>query len=108
MYESRGSRAVGRRDAERQGLSTAPTPPSTRERVDVDGLDGVGVNELVRRFQVGGDVEALGAVMAAFDWVAVSCARRMHRRGEPIEDLEQVAREALMGAVSRFDVDRGV
>ncbi len=46
--------------------------------------------------------------MTEFDWVAVGSARRMYRPGESIEDLEQVPREALLGAVSRFDVNRGV
>ena len=66
------------------------------------------VNGLIQRVQHGGDQRALDALMTEFDWVAVGCARRMYRRGESIEDLEQVAREALLGAVSRFDVNRGV
>ena len=32
----------------------------------------------------------------------------MYRRGESLEDLEQIAREGLLGAASRFDVGRGV
>src|SRR4051812_21816796 len=35
-------------------------------------------------------------------------ARRMHRGGEPLEDLEQVAAEGLVLALGRFDPDRGV
>ncbi len=35
-------------------------------------------------------------------------ARRFAGRGEPMEDLEQVARFALVRAVERFDPDRGV
>jgi RNA polymerase sigma-B factor len=113
MYESRGSRAVGRDIAHFDSAAmgsrvTAPSAPRTSEQTDERRHDACDVNELVRRFQDAGDLEALEAVMTAFDWLAVSCARRMHRRGEPIEDLEQVAREALLGAVSRFDVDRGV
>ena len=70
--------------------------------------DQTSVNELIRRIQDDDDQRALGALMAEFDWVAVKCARRMYRRGESIEDLEQVAREALLGAIARFDVQRGV
>ncbi len=66
------------------------------------------MNGLIRQIQDHGDQGALVALMAEFDWVAVKCARRMYRRGESIEDLEQVAREALLGAVSRFDRHRGV
>jgi RNA polymerase sigma factor (sigma-70 family) len=66
------------------------------------------VNDLIRRFQQDGDERAAERLMVQFDWVAVNCARRMHRRGESLEDLEQIAREGLLGAVSRFDVGRGV
>ena len=75
---------------------------------DHRAIEEVDVDTLIRRFQEEGDRHARDAVMASFDWIAVGCARRMHRRGEPIEDLEQVAREALLGAISRFDVERGV
>ena len=34
-------------------------------------------------------------------------ARRLYRRGEPIDDLTQVAYEALMLALRRFDPERG-
>ena len=34
-------------------------------------------------------------------------ARRFRNRGEPLEDLVQVARVGLMNAVNRFDVDNG-
>ena len=78
---------------------TAPNP------VEHDQAE---VNELIRRVQEHDDRRALEAVMAQFDWVAVSCARRMHRRGESMDDLEQIAREALLGAVLRFDLRRGV
>jgi RNA polymerase sigma-B factor len=70
--------------------------------------DQTTVNRLIRRIQDDDDQRALDALMAEFDWVAVKCARRMYRRGESIEDLEQVAREALLGAVARFDAHRGV
>ncbi len=66
------------------------------------------VDERIARFQDHGDGAALDSVMAEFDWLASACARRLQRRGESIEDLEQVAREGLLGAVARFDVNRGV
>ena len=34
-------------------------------------------------------------------------ARRFRNRGEPLEDLVQVARVGLVNAVNRFDVDNG-
>ena len=65
------------------------------------------VDECIARFQAHGDHAALEVVMAEFDWLAVACARRLQRRGESREDLEQVAREGLLGAVARFDATRG-
>jgi RNA polymerase sigma-B factor len=83
------------------------TGPSGR-RANGEEFANSELNEAIRRYQADGDPQALQTVMAACDWVAVACARRMHRRGEPLEDLEQVAREAVIGAVARFDLDRGV
>jgi RNA polymerase sigma-B factor len=70
--------------------------------------DRTAVNETIRRIQCDGDPRILETLMMQFDWVALNCARRMYRRGESLEDLEQIAREALLGAVERFDVLRGV
>ena len=39
--------------------------------------------------------------------VARHVARRFARRGEPLDDLEQVATIGLLGALERFDPDRG-
>jgi RNA polymerase sigma-B factor len=41
-------------------------------------------------------------------WLALHCARRFDRRGEPRDDLVQVAVVGLVNAVERFDPDRGV
>jgi RNA polymerase sigma-B factor len=98
---------------------TGPTPradePASNARPRVNDeelareeLARAELNEAIRRYQTDGDPQALQTVLAACDWVAVTCARRMHRHGEPLEDLEQVAREAVIGAVGRFDLDRGV
>lgn len=38
---------------------------------------------------------------------ALAMARRMHREGEPLDDLRQVAFEALLLALERFDPERG-
>ena len=40
--------------------------------------------------------------------VAAAIARRFANRGEPLDDLEQVASIGLVKAVERFDPDRGV
>jgi RNA polymerase sigma-B factor len=40
-------------------------------------------------------------------WIAVRCARRFEGRGEPFEDLVQVAQLGVLKAVERFDPDHG-
>ena len=80
----------------------APKEPMSRRARHAPDID-----ECIARFQERGDRAALDTVMAEFDWLASACARRLQRRGELIEDLEQVAREGLLGAVARFDVTRG-
>jgi RNA polymerase sigma-B factor len=42
-----------------------------------------------------------------YERLALSLARRFSDRGEPAEDLEQVARLGLLRALQRFDPDRG-
>lgn len=41
-------------------------------------------------------------------WIAVHCARRFANRGEPLDDLVQVAHLGLVLAVDRFRPDKGV
>jgi RNA polymerase sigma-B factor len=117
MYLSEGPQAVATHIPARATSVSQTTRLLTRcdqqdHDIAVNGNqvrdDQTTVNRLIRRIQDDDDQRALGALMAEFDWVAVKCARRMYRRGESIEDLEQVAREALLGAIARFDVHRGV
>jgi RNA polymerase sigma-B factor len=41
-------------------------------------------------------------------WLAVHCARRFAQKGEPLDDLVQVAMVGILKAVERFDPDYGV
>jgi len=52
------------------------------------------------------DEETLSRLVERYRPHAESQARRHYRRGEPIDDLTQVAYEALMLALSRFDPGR--
>jgi RNA polymerase sigma-B factor len=54
------------------------------------------------------DPAAREALMARFGPLAEYLARRFAGRGEPIEDLTQVASLGLLSAIDRFDPDRGV
>ncbi len=52
------------------------------------------------------DAEAMTALVDMYRPHAESQARRLFRRGEPIEDLTQTALEALVLALQRFDPER--
>lgn len=52
------------------------------------------------------DQEALGILVKHYQGHAEAQARRQYRRGEPLEDLTQIALEALLLALKRFDATR--
>jgi RNA polymerase sigma-B factor len=56
----------------------------------------------------GNDAAAREELVVRFTPLAESLARRFAGRGEPIEDLNQVASVGLLGAVDRYDPDREV
>ncbi|MGB5756896.1 MAG: SigB/SigF/SigG family RNA polymerase sigma factor [Acidimicrobiales bacterium] len=55
-----------------------------------------------------GDVDLRNELVEENLTLAQAFARRYARRGVPLEDLEQVARMSLIGAVERFDPEVGV
>ncbi len=63
---------------------------------------------LLRRWRTEGDRAARDEVIARMMPLARSLARRYANRGEPIDDLEQVACVGLLKAVDGFDPDRDV
>jgi RNA polymerase sigma-B factor len=54
-----------------------------------------------------GDRALRNELVEEFRWLATYCARRFTNRGEPRDDLQQVALLGLVKAVDRFDPDRG-
>jgi len=54
------------------------------------------------------DPEALGRLVQEYERYARSLANRLHRSNEPHEDLDQIALEALVVALQRFDPTRGI
>ena len=64
--------------------------------------------ELLRRWHVDGDVEAREQLVAQMLPLARSLARRYANKGEPLDDLEQVASVGLLKAIDRFDIEREV
>ena len=67
----------------------------------------VSTDELLRRYRAAEDPALLEEIVRRFEPLARSVARRYHARGEPLEDLTQVAMVGLLKAISRFDPDRG-
>ncbi len=64
--------------------------------------------ERFRRYRKSGDRSLRNALIEEHRWVAVHCARQFANRGEPLDDLIQVAQVGLLKAVERFDPDLGV
>jgi RNA polymerase sigma-B factor len=55
-----------------------------------------------------GDQRVRNQLVAEHRWIAVHGARRFARRGEPLDDLLQVAQLGLVKAADRFDPNFGV
>jgi len=58
-------------------------------------------------YRASGDRSIRDALVLQYQDLARALARRFRGRGEPVEDLEQVALVGLVKAVERFDPDRG-
>ncbi len=54
-----------------------------------------------------GDRTLRNTLVLEHQWIAQYCARRFARRGEPLDDLVQVAQLGVLKAVERFDPERG-
>jgi len=72
----------------------------------VDGADEI--RELLCRWHEDGDRAARGELAERMLPLARSLARRYAGKGEPLDDLEQVASLGLLKAIDRFDVSREV
>jgi len=59
--------------------------------------------ERFAEFRRTGDHAIRNALVRDHHWIAIHCARRFAHRGEPMEDLVQVAQLGLLKAVERFD-----
>jgi RNA polymerase sigma-B factor len=66
------------------------------------------VAERFRSFRASGSLELRNELVEEHAGFAEFLARRFAHRGEPLDDLRQVALLGLVKAVERFDPDRGV
>ena len=64
--------------------------------------------ELLRRWHDQADHSAREELVTRMLPLARSLARRYANKGEPLDDLEQVASVGLLKAIDRFDLDREV
>lgn len=69
---------------------------------------GASVDEQFDRYRATGDPSLRNRLVEIHLPVADRCARRYLHRGEPLADLMQVARMALVRAVERYEPSRGV
>lgn len=66
------------------------------------------VRALFKRFRRTGDASAREALILAHESLAIYLARKFGDRGEPLEDLIQVAQIGLIKAIDRYDPSRGI
>lgn len=69
--------------------------------------DQEGVNRLIARF-ASGDESARDQLVREHQGLIRYLAKRFAGKGEPIDDLEQVANIGLLKTIDRFDPERGV
>ncbi len=77
------------------------------ERAADRAADDAVLLEGFRRYRESQDRELRDELVAAHLGLAAAIARRFARRGEPLDDLVQVANYGLVRAVERFDPERG-
>lgn len=64
-------------------------------------------DERFRRYRATGDRSLRNDLIADHRWLAVHCAQRFAEKGEPLDDLIQVAMLGVLKAVERYDPDYG-
>ncbi len=78
-----------------------------RSTYDRNSVDETAAEDALARWCESRDPSARADLAACYDWLALHSARRFRDRGEPYDDLVQVARLGLLKAIDRFDADIG-
>lgn len=71
-------------------------------------LDKAEIQALFTRYHAAQDAEAREDLVLAHENLAVYLARKFAGRGEPLDDIIQVARIGLLKAIDRYDPARGI
>ncbi|MEQ1699521.1 MAG: sigma-70 family RNA polymerase sigma factor [Ilumatobacteraceae bacterium] len=79
-------------------------PPTNADRVAHSSWNEMAFGRYART----ADPSIRDDIAAANTALAAQCARQFLHRGEPFDDLQQVARLGLVLAIDRFDLTRGV
>lgn len=70
--------------------------------------DDLWLNEALIEYSTSRDAEIRGEIVVETMWLAARAARRFSDRGEPFDDLVQVANIGLLKALDRYDPSLGV
>jgi RNA polymerase sigma-B factor len=73
-----------------------------------DASEDVWLQGAFQRLRLSQDPTVRDEIVERTEWIALRSARRFASRGEPFDDLLQVARIGLLKAIERFDVTMGV
>jgi RNA polymerase sigma-B factor len=87
-------------------VSTATT--ATTARPAAPESTGRDLDPRFALYRETGDYKVRNELIEEHRWLAVHCARRFAHKGEPLDDLVQVAMVGILKAVERFDPDYGV
>lgn len=71
-------------------------------------LENLSEEEIFKKYQETGDEEVRNEIVSRYLYIAEILAKKMTNRGVEYDDLYQVACVALIGAVKRFDIDKGL
>lgn len=66
-----------------------------------------GTGPMFVEYRMTGDQAVRNALVEEHRWLGRHCALRFAGRGEPVDDLEQIAMEGLVKAIDRFDPSLG-
>lgn len=103
----RGQEAVVDESLVAEAERTVPLGSSAEDPERTPGVD-MDVWLLHVRYQASRQRDVLDRLVNEYLPYATSIARRLQRHGEAFEDLHQVALEALVAALQRFDCRRGI